>query len=129
MAAGAGNETLNAGSSDTNNTLAGGTGADTLISGSGNDVFWAGTGGDTMTGGAGSDAFNFVKGNAGGHYVITDFTSSDGVNLLGYGADAATNALASASTSGGSSVISLSDSTQITFLDVTHLNASNFSST
>ncbi|MGA7799863.1 MAG: calcium-binding protein [Gammaproteobacteria bacterium] len=129
MAAGAGNETLNAGLSDTNNTLAGGSGADTLIGGSGNDVLWAGVGGDTMTGGAGSNAFNFVDHHAGSNYVITDFTSNDVVNLIGYGANAATNALDSATTSGGSSVISLSDSTQITFLDVTKLNLSNFSST
>jgi Ca2+-binding RTX toxin-like protein len=126
LVAGAGNETLNAGLSNSNNTLSGaGTGADSLAGGSGNDVFWAGAGPDTLTGGGGSDAFNFVHGSAGGTDVITDFSSNDVVNLIGYGANAAAQAIANATVSGGSTTIQLSDSTKITFLNVTNLSTTN----
>lgn len=130
MAAEAGNETLNAGISSSNNTLAGGSGADSLVGGSSSDLLWAGTGADTLTGGAGTgtDVFNFVNGSAGGADVITDFSSSDVVNLIGYGADAAATAIANATVSGGSSTIQLSDSTKITFLNVTNLSTSNIHS-
>jgi Ca2+-binding RTX toxin-like protein len=128
MAAYAGNETLNAAASTSNNTLAGGSGADSLVSGSGADVFWAGTGSDTMTGGAGADAFNFVRSFAGGTDVITDFTSSDTVNLIGYGAAAAATAIANATVSGGSSTIQLADSTKITFVNVSSLSTTNIHS-
>ena len=129
MVAESGNETLTAAFSQSNNTLVGGTGADSLVGGSGNDVFWAGPGGDTMTGGAGANAFNFANGSSGGTYLIADFTSSDVVNLINYGANAAANALAAATTVNGSLTISLADNTKITFLDVPSVSAGNIHST
>ena len=89
---------------------------------------WAGTGAETLIGGAGSDAFNFVSAHAGASYVINDFSSNDVVNLVNYGASAASAALSSAATVGGSAVVTLSDHTQITFRDVTSLNSANFHS-
>ena len=88
-------------------------------------MLWAGTGSDTMTGGAGSDFFQFVNGAAGGNDFITDFSSSDVVNLIGYGANAAANAINAATVSGGSSTIQLSDSTKITFVNVASLSTTN----
>jgi hypothetical protein len=128
MAAEAGNETLSAALSSSNNTLAGGSGADSLVGGSGDDVLWASIGNDTLTGGAGSDTFNFVLGSAGGTDVIIDFTSTDTVNLIGYGSGAAATAIAGATISSGSITIQLADSTRITFFDVGSLASSNIRS-
>lgn len=128
MASYGGNETLTAALSSSNNTLAGGSGTDSLVGGSGNDILWAGTGAETMTGGAGANFFQFVNGSAGGTDVVTDLTSSDVVNLVGYGANAAAAAIASATVSGGSSTIQLSDATKITFLNVASLSTTNIHS-
>lgn len=128
MVGGPGNETLNASSSTANDTLAAGSGPESMVGGSGNNLFWAGPGGDTMTGGAGANSFNFVLGSAGSHYFIEDFTSNDIVNLIGYGSSASANALAGATTTNGSSIISLSDNTQITFLNVVSLTSSQIQS-
>jgi Ca2+-binding RTX toxin-like protein len=128
MAAYSGNETLTAALSSSSNTLAGGSGADSLVGGSGTDVLWAGTGNDTMTGGAGANQFNFVLGNSGGTDFVTDLTSPDVVNLIGYGANAAATAIAGATVSGGSSTIQLSDATKITFVGVSSLSTTNIHS-
>ena len=81
-----------------------------------------------MTGGAGSDLFQFTNGQAGGNDFITDFSANDIVNLVGYGANAAANAIAAATVSGGSSTIQLSNSTKITFTDVASLSTTNIHS-
>ena len=128
MAAYAGNETLSSALSTSNNSLAGGSGNASLLGGAGNDVFWSGTGSNTLTGGAGSDNFSFIKGASGGADVITDFSSSDNVWLAGYGSTAAATAISNATVSGGSSTIQLSDSTRITFLNVTNLSTTNIHS-
>ena len=59
----------------------------------------------------------------GNHDMIANFSANDIVHLSGYGASAAANALAGAISSGGSTTITLSDSTQITFLDVASASA------
>jgi hypothetical protein len=79
-----------------------------------------------MTGGGGIDVFSFVSGQAGGQDVITDFSSQDFVNLVGYGSGEVANALNSAVVSGGSTTVQLSDATKITFLNFTNLNQNNF---
>ncbi len=121
LIAGSGNETLNGAGASGSPELFGG-GGTALIGGSGGDTAIAGTGNDTITGGSGgANLFIFSNGAAGGHDVITDFTSAAGnrVGLFGYGANAAQAALAGASGSGSGSVISLSDDTTITFDGIT----------
>jgi hypothetical protein len=117
-AAGAGNETLNAAGSTganyfvassiagTNDSIVGGSGADTMIAGAGSDTFSGGPGGvDTF-------AF-FSQVTAGSHDFITGLTPDDNVALGGYGPNAT-----STSTSDGSTTITLRDNTQITFVNV-----------
>ena len=122
--AGPGSETLNAAGNTGGAVIDGGidaSGHDLLIGGSGNDSLFAGTGSDTFTGGSGSNEFVFyqsVINGASPHDVITDFSSNDVVYLAGYGVGAASNALSAASSSNGATTLTLSDNTQITFLDV-----------
>jgi Ca2+-binding RTX toxin-like protein len=110
-------------------SVVGGLGADTLVGARFNATV-AGSGNATLTGGAGNDTFEFISGYAGGHDYVTDLTANDVVNLAfyGYTPGGISSLLASASVSGGSSTITLSDSTKITFLDTTSLNPSNFKS-
>lgn len=91
-------------------------------------MIWAGAGGDTLTGGGGSNVFEFVQSNAVGADIITDFNANDTVNIFGYGADAASVAIANATVSSNSTNIQLSDSTSITFLNVTSLSGLNIHS-
>jgi large repetitive protein len=113
-----------------NDTLFAGAGTNTLIGGAGDDLLFANSGSTTLTGGAGSDVFFFAKGSGGGKDLITDFTLADKVSLIGYGANAVASALGTATVTsavtGVSTTIQLSDSTKITFANVTNLNASNF---
>jgi hypothetical protein len=55
--------------------------------------------------------------------IITDFNANDAVYLAGYGGQAAANALSTATSADGSSTITLSDNTRITFLGVSNLNS------
>ena len=58
-------------------------GNDTLLGGGGDDYINGGKGDDEMTGGTGRDSFYIAKGD--GHDHITDFTTSDVVDLVGLG--------------------------------------------
>ena len=126
-------------------TLVGGNGNDYLdplhaaasvVAGSGNDTLVgarfnstvAGSGNATLTGGAGNDTFLFKNGYAGGHDYVANLTGADVVNLAyyGYNSGSITNLIASAVVAGGSSTITLSDATQITFVGITSLNSKNF---
>ena len=98
-------------------TLFGGSGTDVFQGGSGNDAFFAGTGSETVTGGSGANVFDFVKGRAGGHELITNFNSAEQLTLTGY----ASGSVASVAVVSGSTVITLSDSTQITLQNFTGL--------
>jgi Ca2+-binding RTX toxin-like protein len=127
LAAGAGNETLNAGGASNGVELAAGIGTVDMIGTSGNDVFFGGSGVATMTGNGGADIFQFASANEpggqhGGTNIITDFSSSDSFNTVGYGANAAQNALAAATVSGGNTTVKLSDNTTIIFLNVSNPN-------
>jgi Ca2+-binding RTX toxin-like protein len=121
LAAGAGNETLNAGAAQYGVQLAAGSGSVDMIGSQGNDVFYGGNGAATMTGNGGADAFIFgnTAGHTGGADIITDFNGSDNFVVSGYGADAAQKALNAATVSAGSTTVTLSDSTTITFIGVT----------
>jgi Ca2+-binding RTX toxin-like protein len=97
-----------------------------LIGGSGNDDLAAGNGADTLTGGSGSNEFVFyqpvINGSA-PHDTITDFNASDVAYLVGYSSNEASQDLVSAVSSGGNTTLTLSDNTQITFLDVSSASA------
>ena len=141
LVAGAGNETID-GAFDSrgvqafagNNTTINGAAvtANTVVyGGSGNDTLYAGTGNATLNGFGGSDVFAFINGSAGGSDQFSGFTSSSVIQQIGYGsvngASAQAAALASASVTGGSTVITLSDNTKITLSGFTgQLGSSNF---
>lgn len=110
---------------------------DTIIGGTASDTFYidadskaSGQGQDvsaTLTGGSGAaNLFQFMD-NEGGHYTITDFGSAAG-NLVAFKGTKQdlTNALDNATIEGGNTTIRLKDKTEITFLDDTHLKASDF---
>jgi hypothetical protein len=131
----AGAETLNAGSSTTNDTLFAAHGNDSLIASSGTDFIDVGantgslsgagtvTGGDTVVGSSSSLAsahMIFSDGSFLGGAVVTNFTSADSVALTGYGTtQSAASLLASSTFNGGDTTIALSDGTHITFVDTT----------
>ena len=80
-----------------------------------------------MVAGAGQEVFLFSQGSAGGSAVIWNFAQgADEVALLGYGANAVSNALASATVAFGSTTIGLPDNTRITFANIADLKASDF---
>ena len=95
---------------------------DRITAGSGADTLIAGAGSDTLSGGPGADTFAFFSQfTAGAHEYVTHLTASDAVDLFGYG-----HAPKSTSTAHGSTTITLSDNTKITFVDVTHPNNIRF---
>jgi Ca2+-binding RTX toxin-like protein len=118
-AATAGSETLNAaGSSGTNALFAVGSANASIMGGSGTNLYDAGAGADTFTGGSGSNTYFFLAANtAGSHDFITGLSSTDAVGLIGYDSTAS-----SISVANGSATLTLSDKTQITFLNVTNIN-------
>ncbi len=117
------------GSTGSGDTLFGGLGANTIIGGTGADLFVVRSGASSLTGGAnGVNTFDFVASNTGGATdVISDFKSADKVAISGYTADTAAEVLKSATVSGGSTTITLSDQTKIVFQNYTNLGSGNFS--
>jgi len=111
------------------NVFFGGGAASTILGGSGADVFVVGAGATSLTGGAGAaNMFDFVASvTAGATDVISDFKASDRLAISGYKAGAAADVLRSATVSGGSTTVTLSDQTKIVFQNYTNLNAGNFS--
>ena len=136
IVAGTGNETLVGSFVGGADTLVGGTGSNLAVAGTGNDIMFggsgpdtmlAGTGNDVMLAGSGPDVLVFSNGQAGGSDEIWNFTQgSDFVFLANYAPNVVQTALASAVTSGGSTTITLTDDTRITFGGITQLTASNF---
>jgi Ca2+-binding RTX toxin-like protein len=96
-----------------------------VLAGSGNDTLVAGAGAATLTAGAGTTTFVFFQGSAsaGSTDIIADFSSSDSLILAGYSAGEAAAALNNAVSAAGSTTLTLSDSTQITFLGVSSASA------
>jgi serralysin len=119
--AGSGAETINAGLSSANNVMwASGSSrrSDLLVGGSGNDTLFAGPVTDVLTGGGGNNMFIFLDGRGDCTALVTDFTAQDAVDLLGYGASAAATALNNAVSAAANTPLTMSDTTQITFLGV-----------
>jgi Ca2+-binding RTX toxin-like protein len=97
-----------------------------FLGGSGNDTFVGGSGHDTMTGGTGSNVFEFLRSEAGGHHVITNFVSGqDQLYLEGH----SLNFLEKhhdIHTSGGNTVITLDGgATTITLKGFTGLSSTD----
>ena len=107
-----------------------GIGNETLFGGnaSGADTFYGGAGAATMTAGSGSDLFVFTDGQAGGTALIQAFASGvDHIDLQGYGQNEVNHALKSQQVANGSTTITLSDNTKITFgAPVNGLTTSDF---
>jgi hypothetical protein len=94
--------------------------------GQGPDTFYGGTGATSIIGGQGDDSFVFTQGQA-GSATITGFAHGrDAVDLQGYRPNEVTNALGHAQVTNGSTTITLSDKTSITFVGITDLGASDF---
>ena len=110
------------------NVFFGGSTASTILGGTGADMFVLGQGATSLTGGAGAaNVFDFVASATGGATdVISDFKSADKLALSGYKVNDAADVLKSATVSGGSTTVTLSDQTKIVFQNYTNLNSGNF---
>ncbi len=128
LIAGSGNETLSGLGSTGANVFYAGAGADLLGGEAGAETFIAGHGSSTVIGGTGSDLYGFINGFGGGSETVFGFNAAKGdhISLQGYGANAVQAALGSATVAGGSTTLTLSDHTSVTFIGVTGLNAANF---
>ena len=129
LTAASGNETLSAVASSGNDSLSAGSGTDMLIGGSGADTFVGGAGTATVNSPFGNGVFEFINGQAGGTELVTGIfqPSSIKIDLVGYSASEADNALANQTSVNGSVTIGLTDGTKITFQDINSLSKSNFS--
>ena len=96
-----------------------------MIAGAGADTLNAGSGADTLVGGGGANIFNFFAalGGAAANDVIGDFSAIDTMLLVGYTFGEPATAIAGATTAGGSTTVTLSDNTRITFTGVTNAAA------
>ena len=119
MFAGADNETLQGGYSGGNSTLYGGSGTDVLAGGVNSDVIAAGAGTDTIYTGLGQDSVWFYAPTATAVTdTITDFDpNNDTLILQGYASHTVTSA------AGAPLTITLSDSSTITFMNLTTAQA------
>ncbi|GAN67573.1 beta strand repeat-containing protein [Acetobacter orleanensis] len=132
-----GNETLDGASSAFGihafGNVVGTTGSQLFIGGSASDTLVGGVGNATLTGGSGAaNVFGFRDGIAGADYTITDFGSAAGnsVLLVDYDYTASQfqqNVLDKAAHNGNNTTITLSDNSQITFVDYSSLNTNQFS--
>lgn len=118
--AGAGGETLQGSYSGGNSTLYGGSGPDVIAGGSGNDVIEVGSGNDSLFTGLGQDSVWFYAPTAKAvKDVIYDFHPDQGTLIFqGYTGYTVT------STGSAPLTITLSDSSQITFNNLTTAQAS-----
>ena len=125
--AGPGNATLVGGNATGNNLDILGAGNDIAALGFGADTLQAGTGAATVIAGQGNGVFDFISGQAGGTMLVGNFNPGhDQINLHGYAAGEVSKDLANQQISGGSTLLTLSDGTKITFLNVSGLNSGNF---
>jgi Ca2+-binding RTX toxin-like protein len=93
-----------------------GTGKADLVLGNGNDTIDLGPGATTIGAGTGDDVFQFINGHGGGTDVIHGWSANDQLDFQGFGG----NPIASDVSSGGSTVLTLTDNTVITLVGVAH---------
>jgi hypothetical protein len=136
LVAGEGSATINAAGSTGYNTFFASSGNSSLIGGSGSDavtavdlpsafhaffeanLFEASSGSTTIVGGAGVNFFQFTSGHAGGSDLIRDWNGNDQLHFFDYGR----NPITSQSVVSGSTLITLTDGTQITIEGLASLN-------
>jgi VCBS repeat-containing protein len=115
------------GSSQANDMLIGGTGADVLDAAAGDDFVIGLSGNDQLTGGTGDDTFVFSVGS--GNDVVTDFTAGNGTDdvleLRGFGFSDLAGFRAVSSQVGTDVVIQLNANDSITLRDVQLADLSN----
>jgi len=123
-----GNDTLFAGASDSSHAyITGGSGVDTVVLGGGTADIFSGTGTMDIFGGSGAFSLDFVAGFAGGLENVLGFnTSTDTINLTGFANGTAAQVLADAQVSGGSTVLTLPDGSEIVLFGTTGLTINNF---
>jgi hypothetical protein len=137
LAASGTGETLNALAATGNTTLFGGSGSNSIIGGygtdyavlaDGNSAVYAGHGTMDVFAGSGVLSLDFVVGFAddGTTNVIGFNTATDSIDLVGYASGAAEQALASATITGGNTILALPDHATAVFFGVTDLTLSNF---
>ena len=120
------------------NTLFDGTsGNESIIAGSGNSTIWGGPG-DTVQGaaGGGSALIGFAGGNetlwdngstTTGHDSVSTFSQAGGDRVsLNSATDTIANVVGTASTSGGNTTVTLHDGSTITFIGISGVNNTFF---
>jgi Ca2+-binding RTX toxin-like protein len=127
LIADAGAETLNGAAGTGNLVLFGGSGPDALTGGSASNLVIMGTGNETLTSG-GSDNFvlSALPSTARVDLFANFNTATDAIGLFGFGGNADAAALASATTSGGNTTVTLSDGTTLVFAGGPTLTSNNF---
>lgn len=128
--AASGNETLFGGFASGQDTFYGGSGNDQITGSTGQSTFVLGSGNATITAipSTFQNLFDVINGQAGGSDTVMGLTNASQllISLTNYGPNEAANALAGQVSSGHSVTVTLSDNTQITFENITHLTSSNF---
>ena len=120
VVAGPGAATISGGSGTA--AIFAGAGSDVVLGGSGADYVQAGAGNATLFAGAGMDLIGVINGQAGGSLVVSGFRpATDRVSAQGYAAAPVV------ATSGGNTLLTFSDHTQVTLLGVTSLPGGAFS--
>ncbi len=122
----AGAETVNATAAGAGDVIYAGSGNDVMLGGA-NDFMAAGSGNDTLNVGGGINGLLFINGRVGGTDIISNWDASrDYVFLIGYGAGADQTAVASQVQSGGNTLVTLADHTQIWFMNTHGVGSSSF---
>jgi Ca2+-binding RTX toxin-like protein len=127
LSGGPGAETLTGAASSGNDTFYGGYGPEQIYGGSGKDVFINGVGASTLYGGSAGNVFVFIDGRDYSPVTVNNFVvGRDFVSLQNFGTSADASTFASAVISGGSTTVTLPDTTQVTFVGVTNLTSGSF---
>lgn len=124
-----GNETLAGTFASGNDVFYGGPGSDQIFGGQGSDTFVAGSGAATVTASPlAMNLFDFMKTLGGGSELVVGLFDPSQVTiaLTGYAASEVNYALSHQTTANGAVTITLSDSTTVTFENISGLTKANF---
>jgi Ca2+-binding RTX toxin-like protein len=128
LIAGAGSESLLGGTATGTLVMEGSSGSDIMTASTGHTDFTVGTGNDTITDGGIADIIAIAKGHAGGLDLINNFrTGVDELDLVGYSASTASNAISSQMSDGhGGTLLFLPDGTRLDLVGIAHATSSVF---
>ena len=124
--AGPGAETISGAGSTGSNAFYGGSGPNTFLGGPGSTSIQIGTGATTIVAGSGLSLFAFVQGHANNVTIQGVDANLDYLSLQNFGTGEAAAAVGGAQVSGGSSTLTLSDGTHITFSGFTDVASLHF---